>query len=91
MNKLIEGFNEKKIDRPLLAVDEREQIRQTLQAAIKERLPVQLSHYKDGFIKQTICYPSCLDPLSEQLIVYDAYGMKIKYDLSDVTDVQFGS
>lgn len=83
--------NEKKIDRPLLAEDETEQIRRTLQAAIIKRVPVQLSYYKDGIIKQTICYPYCLDPLSRQLSVRDAYGMKGKYHFRDVIDAQFGS
>ncbi|MFT8309940.1 MAG: YolD-like family protein [Sporolactobacillus sp.] len=82
--------NETKIDRPILAEDETEQIRRTLQAAINERAPVQLSYYKDGFIKQSICYPSCLDSFSRQLIVRDAYGMKKNYDFRDVIDAQFG-
>jgi hypothetical protein len=82
--------NEKKIQRPILAEDELEEIGRVLQEAIEKRIPIQLSYYKDGFIKETICYPGCLDPLSKQLIVRDAYGMKDKYAFQDIMDARIG-
>jgi hypothetical protein len=82
--------NEKKINRPILAEDELEQIGRTLQEAIEKRCPVELSYYKDGFIKQAICYSNCLDPLNKHLITHDAYGMKNQYAFQDIMDARIG-
>ncbi|MCQ2010525.1 YolD-like family protein [Sporolactobacillus sp. STSJ-5] len=82
--------NEKKIDRPILDEDELEQIGRTLQEAIEKHSLIELSHYKDGFIKQAICYPVRLDPITKQLIVHDSFGIKWKYDFQDVIDVHLG-
>jgi hypothetical protein len=83
--------NEKTINRPVLAEDELEQIERALQEAIEKRIPIQLSYYKDGFIKNTICYPGRLDPLSKQLIVRDAYGMKESYAFLDIMDARISN
>lgn len=82
--------NEKKIAHPILAEDELERIGHTLQEAIEKHRPIQLSYYKNGFIKETICYPSRLDTFSKQLIVRDAYGMKDKYAFHDIMSAQIG-
>jgi hypothetical protein len=77
-----------KIHRPILGEDDLAKIEHTLQTAIKDRVPVELSYYKDGFIKQTICYPQRLDPINKLLIVYDAYGLKERYAFADIMDAQ---
>ncbi|MDF2536479.1 MAG: YolD-like family protein [Bacillales bacterium] len=80
--------NEKKIDRPILAEDELEQIGRMLQEAIEKRCPVDLSYYKDGFIKQKICYISKLEPIYKQLTVSDMYGLKWHFNFRDITNVK---
>jgi hypothetical protein len=82
--------NEKKIERPILAEDELEQIGRTLQEAIEKRCPVELSYYKDGFIKQMICYIKRLDPTDKRLTVSDMYGLKCQYKFNDIMDAKIG-
>lgn len=76
--------NEKKIARPILTEDELEEIGNTILLAIENRCPVELSYFKDGFIKRAICYPQRVDPINKLLIVYDAYGLKEKYAFADI-------
>jgi hypothetical protein len=77
-----------KIDRPILAEDELEEIGHTLQNAIKDHKLVEISYFKDGFIKQKICYPDRIDPLNKQLIVRGTYGLKWQYNYKDIMDAQ---
>ncbi|SFG82412.1 YolD-like family protein [Sporolactobacillus nakayamae] len=84
-----EGYkNLDKIDRPILAEDELEAINRTLKEATQNHKPVDLSYYKDGFIKQKICYINRIDLVYRRLTVSDMYGLKWHYDFEDVMDVR---
>jgi hypothetical protein len=84
-------INKMKIDCPILSDDELEQIGNMLNEALQRRYPVELSYYKDGFIKQKICYISKLDPIYKQLTVSDMYGLKWQYDFKDIVGVQLSN
>ncbi|WP_100488536.1 YolD-like family protein [Sporolactobacillus pectinivorans] len=76
-----------KIGRPDLDEDELQEIQRSLQTVIKTHEFVELSYYKDGFIKQKICTIAKLDPYEKIVQVNDGFGMSYKFTFADVMDI----
>jgi hypothetical protein len=85
------AIEERKINRPILSDDDLISIGNALQEALKEHCPVELSYYKDGFIKNKICYISKLDTVYKRLTVSDMYGMKWQYDFKNIVGVKISN
>jgi hypothetical protein len=49
--------SEKKVERPLLSDEQKEEIELLINEAITERHIVEINYYKDGFIKKKIATP----------------------------------
>lgn len=84
-------IDEQKMPRPELCEDDIEEIENNLKMAVKNRLPVDMKYYKDGFIKNRICYPYWLDGINRQLICRDAYGLKSRIDFRDIMAVKMST
>lgn len=89
---LTEEFkNKEKIPRPDLAKDELQEIIRTLKISIHERKLVELSYFRDGFIRQKICYPDRLDVLEKQLTIRDLYGIRWKLPFQNIVDIRLSN
>lgn len=76
-----------KVPRPYLSEDELVEIQQTLQHVIKTHEFVEISYYRDGFIKRQICTVAKLDPSSRTVKYYDGFGLSGKIPFKDVVGV----
>lgn len=81
----------RKIIRPTLDEQEMETIERRIQAAIKNRQPVQLRYYKNGFIKDKVVYPAKLDAMTRRLICHDAFGLKWMIHFTDILGATGGT
>ncbi|MDN3954691.1 YolD-like family protein [Sporolactobacillus laevolacticus] len=89
---LTEEFKSKeKIPRPDLAEDELQEICRTLKISIHEHKLVELSYFRDGFIRQKICYPDRLDTLEKQLTIRDLYGIHWKLPIQNIVDIRLSN
>lgn len=80
-----------KIERPELCEDDIAEIEHELRLAIKKYEMIEMSYYKDGFIKHRICHPAQLDPINKQLIFRDIHGIKLRIDFQDIMYVKMNT
>lgn len=79
-----------KIERPHLDEQKFEEIGRTLKQMTATRQIIEISYYKDGFVRKKIGYPDRLDPLQQQLTIRDLYGIQWFLPFSDILDVRPG-
>ncbi|MFT9427833.1 MAG: YolD-like family protein [Sporolactobacillus sp.] len=77
-------IEKRKVIRPTLDEQEIEMVERKIRAAIKDRQPIQLRYYKNGFIKDKVVYPASLDAVTRQLICHDAFGLKWMINFVDI-------
>lgn len=80
-------IDKQRIERPHLSEDELHEIQQTLESVIKSREFIDLSYYRNGFIKHKICTVAKLDSYERIVHIHDGFGMAYRIPFSDVMDV----
>ena len=88
LNKVLEGLN--KVEKPILAEDEQEQINEILMRANGTDKKVVLTYYKKGECITETCSIHSINPHTKALYFVDeVFEMKNKLQLNDVLDIRF--
>lgn len=88
LNKVLEGLN--KVEKPILAADQQEQINEILMRACGTDSKVFLTYYKKGELITETCSIDSINVHTKALYFMDeVFEIKNKLQLSDIVDVQF--
>ncbi|WP_154990913.1 YolD-like family protein [Priestia megaterium] len=88
LSKVLEGLN--KVEKPILAEDEQEQINEIIMRSCGTKVKVLLTYFKRGELITETCIIDSINAHTKTLFYIDeVFEMKNKMQLSDIVDVKF--
>lgn len=81
-------LEDSKVPRPVLDEYELQEIGNSIQAAHKDHKLIEITYWKDGFIKKITGNVAKIDTVYKRLKMNDTFGISWQYDFKNIVGVQ---